>query len=160
VDAGARRARGPLGLPLLAVALGSAAIAAYLSVTRVAGEPAVCGPSHGCETVAQSEYSVLLGFLPVAFLGLGFSLVVVALAARWWWRADRRALLAAYGLLLLGTLFVAYLTYVEVFVIEAICPWCVAFAATVVLALVMAGLAMGRSSRAPAPAARGDQAPD
>jgi uncharacterized membrane protein len=122
------------------------AIAGYLSVTRLAGAPAVCGPSHGCETVANSEYSVVLGFLPVAVAGLGLSLVVAFLAAVWWRRADRRALLAGYGMLLLGTLAVAYLTYLELFVIEAICPWCVAYAVSVVVALVLAGVALARSS--------------
>lgn len=150
MEPAARRApRGSLGLPVLAVALAGAAIAAYLSLTRLIGEPAVCGPSKGCETVAQSAYSEVLGVLPVAFLGLGFSLVLVGLAATWWRRADRRALLAAYGLLLLGTLFVAYLTYLELFVIEAICPWCVAYAVTVVAGLALAGLALRRSSGLP-----------
>jgi uncharacterized membrane protein len=148
VDDGPRQVhRGPLGLPLLVAAL---AVAGYLSVTRLVGEPAVCGPSHGCETVAQSVYSEVLGFLPVAYLGLAFSVVLVGLAATWWRRADRRMLLAAYGLLLLGTLFAAYLTYLELFVIEAICPWCVSYAVSVVVALVIAGLALGRTSRGPA----------
>jgi uncharacterized membrane protein len=120
-------------------------VAGYLSVARAAGEAAACGPSRGCETVAASAYSVVFG-VPVAYLGLAFSLVVAVLAAAWWLRRDRRALLAAYGFLLLGTLFVAYLTYLELFVIEAICPWCVAFAVTVVLALVLAGVALVRTS--------------
>jgi uncharacterized membrane protein len=151
-----RARRGSLGLPLLAIVLAGAAIAAYLSITRLIGEPAICGPSHGCDTVAQSPYSEVLGVLPVAFLGFGFSLGLIGLAAVWWLRAERRALLAAYGLLLLGTLFAAYLTYLELFVIEAICPWCVTYAATIVAALVMAGLALRRSSRSPVPgAARG-----
>lgn len=106
----------------------------------------MCGPSHGCETVASSEYSEIFG-IPVAFLGLAFSLVLVALAVMWWRRADRGVLLAAYGMLLLGTLFVAYLTYLELFVIEAICVWCVTFAIAIVVSLGIAGLAMGRSAR-------------
>jgi uncharacterized membrane protein len=138
--------RGALGLPLVLVALAAAGVSGYLSVARLLGEPAACGPSHGCETVAQSEYSLLFGVLPVAYLGFGFSLVLVGLALAWWLRAERRALLAAYGMLLLGTLFAAYLTYLELFVIKAICPWCVTFAITVVVDLVIAGLAMRRSS--------------
>lgn len=69
------------------------------------------------------------------------------LAATWWRRGDRRVLLAAYGMLLLGTLFVAYLTYLELFVIEAICLWCASFAITIVVSLVIAGVGMRRSSR-------------
>ncbi len=111
---------------------------------RLLGESAVCGPSRGCETVAASEYSVALG-IPVAVWGVAFSLLAVGCALAWWRRADRRALLAVYGLLLLGTLAVACLTYVELFVIHAICAWCVAYAVAVVLALGVAGLALRRS---------------
>lgn len=131
--------------------LASALASGYLSVTRALGETAVCGPSNGCETVASSEYSVVLG-IPVAFLGLGLSLVLLVLAGLWWLRRERRALLVAYGLLLLATLGVVYLTYLELFVIEAICPWCVAYAVTVVVALVTAGLALRASSRDAGPA--------
>jgi uncharacterized membrane protein len=113
-------------------------------VVRVLGESAACGPSSSCETVAASEYSVVLG-VPVALWGVAFSISLVACAVAWWRRADRRALLAAYGLLLLGTLAVAYLTYLELFVIHAICAWCVSYALTVVASLVLAGLALRRS---------------
>jgi uncharacterized membrane protein len=143
--AGGRSSRGPLGLPLVLITLAGAVVAGYLSAVRLAGEAAVCGPSRGCETVAASDYAVFLG-IPVAFLGLGMSIVLVGCAALWWLRAERWALLAAYGLLLLATLFVAWLTYLELFVIDAICPWCVTYALTVVAALVTAGLALRRSS--------------
>ncbi len=136
--------RGPLGLPLVAVTLAGLAIAGYLAIVRFLGEAAVCGPSQGCETVAASAYSVVLG-IPVAAWGVAFSLVVAGCALAWWRRADRRALLAAYGLLLLGTLVVAYLTYLELFVIHAICLWCASYAVTVVASLVVAGLALRRS---------------
>jgi uncharacterized membrane protein len=45
---------------------------------------------------------------------------------------NRTAHLAAYGLGLFGVLFVGYLSYLELFVIHAICVWCVAYAVTVV----------------------------
>ena len=120
----------------------------------------MCGPSKGCETVASSEYSAVLG-IPVAFLGFGLSLVLLVLVGLWWLRRERRALLVAYGLLLLATLGVAYLTFLELFVIEAICLWCVGYAVTVVVSLVIAGLALRASSRdvgtpvAPGPPATG-----
>ena len=83
--------------------------------------------------------------IPVAVWGVVFSLVVLGCALAWWRRADRRILLTAYGLLLLGTLAVAYLTYLELFVVHAICVWCVSYAITVVASLVVAGLALRRS---------------
>jgi uncharacterized membrane protein len=93
--------------------------------------------------VAASEYSTVLG-IPVAAYGLGLSIVLAACAALWWRRADRRPLLLAYGLLLLATLVVAYLTFLELFVIHAICLWCAAYAVTIVASLVTAGLALRR----------------
>jgi uncharacterized membrane protein len=125
------------------LALAGLAIAGYLLVVRLTGEAAVCGPSGGCETVAASEYSVVLG-IPVAAYGVAFSLAVVACALTWWRRADRRPLLAAYALLLLGVLTVAYLTYLELFVIHAVCLWCASYAAVLVASFAVAGLALRR----------------
>ena len=138
--------RGVLGRPLFVATLVALAIAAYLSIVRLAGESPVCGPIHGCETVSTSEYATLFGALPVAFVGFAVSLVLVGCAATWWRRGDRRALLLAYGLVLLGTVFVAYLTYLELFVIHAVCAWCAAYAVATITALVLTGLALRRSS--------------
>jgi len=110
---------------------------------RLTGEVAVCGPSGGCETVAASEYSVVFG-IPVAAYGVAFSLLVVGCAVAWWRRADRRPLLVAYALLLLGVLEVAYLTYLELFVIKAVCLWCASYAVVTVASFVAAGLALRR----------------
>jgi uncharacterized membrane protein len=125
------------------LALAGLGIAGYLLVARLSGEAAVCGPSGGCETVAASSYSVVLG-IPVAAYGVGCSLVLTACGLLWWRTADRRPLLAAYGVLLLATLAVAVLTYLELFVIRAICPWCVSYRVTIVLSLGTAGLALRR----------------
>ena len=129
---------------LLVLALAATGISGYLTAVRLSGENAVCGPSRGCEAVAASEYSTVLG-IPVAVIGIGFSLLLLALAVTWWRRADRRALVASYVLLLLGTAAVAYLTFLEVFVITAICAWCLSYAVTIVLSLATAGLALRRS---------------
>jgi uncharacterized membrane protein len=125
------------------VTLAGLSVSGYLAVVRLRGESAVCGPSKGCETVAASGYSIVLG-VPVAIWGVLFSLAVLACAVAWWRGADRRALLLAYGLLLPGALAVAYLTYLELFVIHAICLWCVAYAVAVVVSLGVAGLALLR----------------
>lgn len=140
-------ARGTLGLPMLLLAVVGAAVAGYLSIVRLTGTNAVCDASHGCDVVAASPYAVLFG-IPVAYLGLAFALTLVAATATWWWTADRRALQASWMLLLFGTLFVAYLTFLELFVIKAVCLWCATFAITIVAGLVVAAVALRRS---PAP---------
>ncbi len=141
-----RIARGRLGGPMVLLAAAGTAIAAYLSVVRASGASAVCDPSHGCDVVAASPYAVILG-IPVAYLGLAYSLVLLAVTAAWWQRADRRALQAAWALLLLGTLFVAYLTFLELAVINAVCLWCASFAVTIVAGLIVAAAAIRPAPR-------------
>ena len=113
------------------------AITGYLLAVRWLGEAPACGPVRGCDTVAASPYATVAG-LPVALFGVGFSVVLVALTAAWWRRADRRALQGAYALGLVGVVAVGYLTFIEVVVLEAICIWCVSYAITVVAGWLLA----------------------
>ena len=89
-----------------------------------------------CETVNTSRWATFFG-LPVAAWGLGFyvsalALVFVGIQERY---ADSRALsLALVALTGWGVLFSGWLTYLELFVIDAICIWCVTSA---VIVLVM-----------------------
>jgi uncharacterized membrane protein len=136
----ARRA-GLVGAVLAAVGL---AVSIYLASVKLAGALPVCGPLKGCEDVALSPYSEIMG-IPVALFGAGFSALVLILALVWWRAGDRRALLASYGLGLFGILFVTYLTYLELFVIHAVCVWCVAYALTVVVGWIVAASAVRRS---------------
>lgn len=123
--------RGRFGLVLTAIAAVGLAVASYLLVVRVLGEAPACGPVKGCETVAASEYATV-GGVPVALFGVVFSAILVGACLAWWRLADRRALYLAYGLGLAGIIVVVYLTYLELFVIEAICVWCVSYAVTIV----------------------------
>lgn len=135
------------GLILGGLALAGIAIAGYLAATKLSGEIPVCGPLRGCETVNTSEFSEIAG-IPVALVGVAYSLVALVASLWWWWRGDRRALYGSYGMGLLGLLAVAYLTYLELFVIGAVCVWCVGYAVTVVggwLATVLALRSGGRS---------------
>jgi len=136
---------GRYGLALTVLAAIGLAIASYLLTARVLGEAPACGPVKGCETVAASEYATVAG-LPVALFGVVFSLVLVGACLVWWRRADRRALYLAYGLGLAGIIAVVYLTYLELFVIEAICVWCVSYAITIVAGWVVVAVAAWSTS--------------
>jgi uncharacterized membrane protein len=112
----------------LAVCVAGAAIAAYLTYVHYAGVAPVCAISHGCEKVQSSSYAKLVG-VPVAVLGLiGYLLVGAALV-----RDGSRARVAAGVLAVAGCAFSAYLTYLELAVIHAICQWCVASAVLMTL---------------------------
>jgi uncharacterized membrane protein len=117
------------------------AIAAYLTIVHYAGGEPVCGVAHGCATVQQSEYAELAG-IPVALLGLGGYLAILASLARDGeaWRTTTAFLaLAGFG-------FSAWLTYVEVVRLDAICIWCVGSAVCMTL---LAGLSVARVLSAP-----------
>ena len=131
----------------LLCAVAGAVIAAYLTVIRLGGDLPACGPLRGCETVALSDQSTISG-VPVAVLGLAFSVTLLLVVLRSIQRPDdRRFVLLSYGMGLFGTAFVSYLTFVEVFVIHAICVWCAAYAATVVGGLALAALRLRRLPR-------------
>ena len=134
-----------LGPVLVALAAIGLAISAYLTWTKVSGVPPICGPGGGCETVENSSYSSIFG-IPVALLGMGYSATVLVAVLAWWRGGRREGILVAYGLGLVGTLVEVYLVYLELFVIHAICIWCVAYGATVVLGWLGALLAVRRSA--------------
>jgi uncharacterized membrane protein len=124
---------------IAAVALAGLGIAGYLTYVHYAGVKPVCLSSGGCETVQSSRYAKLAG-VSVAVLGLAGYVVVFATA---WLRGELAKLVGAAAALV-GFGFSLYLTYREVFTIEAICQWCVASA---VLMTVLAGLTTHRLLR-------------
>jgi uncharacterized membrane protein len=104
----------------VAAALVGLAIAGYLTVAHYAGADPVCAVAHGCATVQKSAYSELAG-VPVALLGLlGYVAILASLAGD-----GERARTATAGLAFAGFGFSAWLTYVEVAELHAICIWCV-----------------------------------
>ena len=102
-------------------------IAGYLSYLKLAAAPAVCveaGPFN-CNVVLNSQYSELAG-MPIAWLGFG----VYALIGLVMLLESKVAVLEQYGSLivfgigLFAWLFSLWLVYVQFFLLEALCPWC------------------------------------
>jgi uncharacterized membrane protein len=115
-------------------------IALYLSFHRLGIIGSLQCGTGGCETVQTSSYAVFLG-VPVAFYGVAgyLALLVVSLVGlQPAWLARRGPILLLAAMSVLGLVFTLYLTYLELFVIHAICRWCVASA--IVIALI-AGVA-------------------
>jgi uncharacterized membrane protein len=107
----------------------------YLTFVKIGSStPAFCAPGGGCDVVNSSPYSEIFG-IPIAILGAGAYLVlfVALLLER---RSDEwksNSLLLQLGVSLIGLVYSAYLTYLEIAVIKAICPYCVVSAVVITL---------------------------
>ena len=114
------------GLALLGLA-----ISAYLTWVHYAGIEPVCSGISDCERVQSSDYAELVG-VPVALIGVvGYATILASLRAR----VELTALLSY-----LAVAFSGYLTWAELFQIDAICQWCVASALVTVAIAVLATL--------------------
>jgi uncharacterized membrane protein len=107
-----------------ALALAGLAIAGYLTWVHYADlEPICVGGGGSCEKVQASRWAELAG-VPVAVLGAGaYATILGSLAL-----PDDLGRSVAAFVSLAGFGFSAWLTYVELFEIEALCQWCVASA--------------------------------
>lgn len=121
-------------------ALAGVGIAGYLTWHRLTGASIACGGSNDCNLVNASRFAYLLG-VPVAYWGLAMYLVLLVLAA-WFLLAPAKAPsllpVAILGLAAGGAAFSLYLTATEVFVLRAICRWCVASQTVILLILAFA----------------------
>ena len=126
-----------LRLATLLLALAGIAIAGYLTWVHYAElEPFCVGGGGGCERVQSSRWAELAG-VPVAVLGLiGYATILASLALP----ESLGAPYAAFASLV-GFGFSAWLTYVELEKIQAVCQWCVASA------VVMTALAVVSTAR-------------
>ncbi len=113
--------------------------AAYLLIYKLTSAPAMCLGSGDCSTVNASRYSEING-IPISLLGLLAYLAILGLhtletRGRFF---KNNVNLLVFGLSLIGVLFSAYLTYVELYVIHAVCPFCVASAILITVIFILA----------------------
>ena len=101
------------------VALAGLALAGYLTWVHFDDAALVCVAGSGCETVQESEYAEIAG-IPVALLGVAAYASMVGLLA---WDSPN-ARLAAATVAFVGVLFSMYLLALQLFVIDAVCAWC------------------------------------
>jgi len=132
------------------VALGALGIlvSGYLTLKRLTGGSLACTRWAQCDVVNSSPYATI-GGVPVAFIGLAGYLVLFGLAAVAVLTQEvrrRQALWASFILSVGGLLFSIYLTYLELYVIQALCSWCVASAIIILLLALVGGLNLRRAA--------------
>ena len=126
-----------LRLALLLVSSIGIGVSVYLTYVHYQPAALICTAGGGCETVQDSKYAVLAG-IPLAVLGLSAWITALALTI---WNSDLARTLTA-ALALVAVAFVGYLVILQLFVIDAICVWCMAN--DVVLVPLLAVLALLR----------------
>ncbi len=99
--------------------------ALYLTLYKLGwiGE-VICVGGGSCAVVQASPYAEFLG-IPTAFWGLGFYLLLTAMGILRMERPSPRISRILWGLAAVGVGYSTYLTWAELFVIRAICTWCV-----------------------------------
>jgi len=133
----------PAVMALAAVGLGDAL---YLTWVHATASKIAC-PIGSCDVVNASPYAEVWG-LPVAGIGVAGYLALLALGTMAWraeGEAERRGWLRwVFAGGLAGVLYAVYLTYLELYVINAICFWCVVSAIVITLICLLSGLALRR----------------
>jgi uncharacterized membrane protein len=122
-------------------------ISGYLYLYKIGRIGSLACGTGGCETVQLSPWSRFAG-LEVSLIGvigyaclLALSLASLQLDVRQW---PIRAIAFAAGI---GVVFTLYLTYLELFIIHAICRWCIASGVIIVAIFVAALLDQRRQPR-------------
>jgi uncharacterized membrane protein len=141
-----------LGWAIIILSLVGIADTAYLSYGQLSGSSLSCSFIEGCDTVLTSPYALLFGSIPLAYLGFAFYLALFALGvALFIFRTPlvRRLLLALASLGLISSL---YFSYLQAFVIEAFCVYCLLSAILSVL-LFFISLLLYREGRRLTPTA-------
>jgi uncharacterized membrane protein len=110
----------------------------YLTVLKYSNNKSLCIQGVGdCWSVNTSIYSEIFG-IPIALLGFGaYGFILLVL-----WAEQRHSLIQQYadfllfGVTLIGIIYSAYLTYLEIAVIKAICPFCVVSAVAMLILFI------------------------
>ncbi len=108
-------------------------ITAYLSYEKLSGGEPTCVIGGGCATVQNSDYAMLAG-IPLSYLGLITYLVLLSSA----FIPGFPGRMIAFVVALCGVAFSAWLQYAELFLIKAVCPWCVASFIVMVISFIIA----------------------
>jgi uncharacterized membrane protein len=131
-------------LPYVLIVLGlcGLAISLYLVTTHFGDKPIACAGVGDCAAVNSSAYASI-GGVPVSLLGVGLYVSLATLAYVWSRDpSDDRRMVAYWGMALSGAGYAAYLTYVELTILHAICVWCVASATILTTSLALATAAL------------------
>ena len=121
-------------------------VSIYMTIYKLTDNNAMCLGSGDCSAVNASRYSEVNG-IPVAVVGvIGYAAILTLLYR------ERRGLgfinengtLLVFGLALTGFLFTAWLIYVEIALIKALCPFCITSQIAMTLIFILSTIRLVR----------------
>ncbi len=143
---------------ILFLAFAGLADSSYIAQHEASGTPLLCNISNlsGCNIVAASPYSHLFG-IPLAAYGVAFYGIIFVLAALELVIFDRLLRRVLQGMAFFGVIASLYFTLVQVFIIGALCIYCLASAGIALLMMIFASViepVRGATKPAPPPASQ------
>ena len=124
-------------------------VSIYMTIYKITSNDSMCIGSGDCKTVNASRYSevnIAGSRIPVAVLGVGgyAGILSVLLLERRLNFLRQNGSLVFFGLSLMGFLFTLYLIYVEVALIRAYCPFCIASQSAMTLIFLLSVIRLVR----------------
>jgi uncharacterized membrane protein len=131
----------------IVLAILGAADAIYLLIYKLTGNNQMCLGNGGCHDVNFSPFSEIYG-IPVSVFGISafLSILCILVLEKRLKVTEKYGPLVIFGICLGGVVFTAYLTYLEVYIIHAICPFCVASAVLITLLFILAIIRLGKQT--------------
>lgn len=126
---------------ILVFAFFGLADSAYLTQHELSGAPLLCNIQNfsGCNIVAASQYSHIFG-IPLAEFGVLFYSIIFVLAALELVIFDQLLRRVLQGMSLIGVLSSLYFTFIQMFVIDAFCIYCLVSAFITFFIFILASL--------------------
>ena len=123
------------GISIIALSAAGVILSLYLTVNYFGGnEMSYCMTGTDCDVVKKSAFSKILG-MPVSLVGvIGYAAILTAIFTV---KTKRKKWNTLFILTTAGFSFSVYLTYIEIFVIKAICSYCIASAVLITLILTL-----------------------
>lgn len=120
-------------------------VSIYMTIYKLTDNNAMCLGSGDCSTVNASRYSEVNG-IPVALIGvLGYvAILALLLFERRGGFLQENGSLLVFGLALTGFLFTVWLIYVEIALIKALCPFCIASQTAMTMIFLLATIRLLR----------------
>lgn len=126
-------------MAILFLGVAGIGISGYLTYVHYQNVSPVCLKVTNCELVLSSPFAAIWG-VPMSIFGLAiYSLLTTLGIIHMRAKQDGQVSIALmiYSTALAGTLFSAYLYYLEIFEIHAFCTWCIASSVVMVSILIL-----------------------